>query len=119
MNKYYEYDFTLSDLLTGFLVAGYFPLFPWIAYSLIGYVTAAGVFSGSVATKERSPRSRRLGGGLMALSAGVLAVRAFVPATTTLLAGWRMYPPSLEYVVMTIGIALLLMAVTHLAARPR
>ena len=51
----------------------------------------------------------------MALSAAVLAVRAFIPATTTHLAGWRMYPPSLEYVTMTIGMALLLLAITHLA----
>lgn len=119
VNKYYEYDFTLSDLLTGFLVAGYFPLLPWIAYSLIGYVTAAHLFTGGAATRDRWLPIAVLGGGLIGLSAAALGLRAIVPGVATRLAGWRMYPPSLEYVTMTIGMALLLLAVAHRALDSR
>lgn len=113
VNRYYEYDFTLSDLLTGFLVAGYFPLLPWIAYSLVGYVTAAHLFSGGGAVRNRWLPIAALGGGVMSLSAAALALRTLVPGFATRLAGWRMYPPSLEYITMTIGLALLLVAVAH------
>ena len=35
---YFEYDLTLSDLVTGYLVTGYFPLFPWIILPIIGFI---------------------------------------------------------------------------------
>ncbi|MGV3609213.1 MAG: heparan-alpha-glucosaminide N-acetyltransferase domain-containing protein [Planctomycetaceae bacterium] len=36
----YEYDFTLHDVVCGFFVDGYFPLFPWLAFPLSGYLVA-------------------------------------------------------------------------------
>ena len=37
---YFDYDFTISDVLLGWLVVGYFPVFPWLALPMIGYVLA-------------------------------------------------------------------------------
>ena len=33
INGYFEYDFILSDVVLGYLVTGYFPIFPWIIFN--------------------------------------------------------------------------------------
>ena len=45
-NYHFDYDFTLSDVLLGYLVVGYFPVFPWLLYPIVGLLVGRGVFAG-------------------------------------------------------------------------
>lgn len=105
---YYDPDMTLSDVLTGFLVTGYFPLLPWVIYPAIGYVVSSWLFSGEPGEDRRLGRVALAGAGLLLLAGTVLAVRsgnpAWVPAG--LPKAWTMFPPSMEYVTATLGFAL-------------
>jgi hypothetical protein len=114
-NGYYDYDFTFPDVMMGYLATGYFPFFPWISYSLIGWVCSAVVF----APQTESPPSLKpvvLGGcGLLGLA---LLLEWLHPAATSLpatiyLQGWQMFPPTTEYVCGSLGIALLLFSLLH------
>jgi uncharacterized membrane protein len=107
-NGYFDHDWTLPDILQGFLVVGYFPVFPWIIFPLVGFLTGTAVFGESCA----APRSRRAvvrglwtGLGLILASAGLLLIRELgrkqLPAT--LPEPWSMFPPSFEYVLMMLG----------------
>jgi len=40
----YEADLTLSDVIIGFLVTGYFPVFPWLTFSIAGLTIAKLMF---------------------------------------------------------------------------
>jgi uncharacterized membrane protein len=125
VDGFYDPDVTLSDVIIGFLSTGYFPIFPWIAYSITGLVTAMLMFpsvpdagsSGPDTPVHKPPwRSVALVGmALMATSAGLLAVRPYMPApvSTHLLGGWTMFPSTIEYVLATLGMALLLFSVGH------
>ncbi|QOV89403.1 heparan-alpha-glucosaminide N-acetyltransferase domain-containing protein [Humisphaera borealis] len=134
VNGYYDADLTLSDVLIGFFTTGYFPLFPWIAYSIAGLVTATlmfppadsaldatpgvGLSPAGPATLPATPSWRSVlmvGLGMIATSAVLLAVRPFVPTPVGkhLLGGWTMFPPTIEYVLATMGMALSLFGVGH------
>ncbi|MBA4191933.1 MAG: hypothetical protein C0467_28470 [Planctomycetaceae bacterium] len=114
INGYFECDLTLPDVLTGFFATGYFPLLPWVAYPLAGYVTAALVFA---EPSEPGPTGR------VAITGGVLVVasvftllaqpHATGPFATYVPTGWTMFPPSLAYVLGTLGSAMLLFALLH------
>ena len=39
-NSYFDYDFTLTDVIQGYLATGYFPLFPWLLFPVAGYAIA-------------------------------------------------------------------------------
>jgi uncharacterized membrane protein len=105
---YFDPDLTLSDVLQGFLVVGYFPVLPWIIFPLTGFVTATLLFGQS---REQSPdvpaivRGIWTGAGMMIVSSGVVAARTFAPGwfPTDWPAIWAMFPPSAEYVLATIG----------------
>lgn len=127
-NTYFECDLTLSDVLIGFLVTGYFPIFPWIAFSLAGLVTSAVLFgedrvpaTGKVAKGDiGGPNASAwptvlLGVALIGVALGGLAVRSRLPAVVAekLLGGWSMFPPTLEYVTCTLGICLALLGLGH------
>jgi len=115
-NNYFEADLTLPDLVIGFLVTGYFPVFPWIAYTLAGYSMATLLFPHDSESPLPSLRPvMLLGATMIGLAMLGLAVRGYVPAVVSkhILTGWRMYPPSLEYISTTIGGAMLLFALLH------
>lgn len=116
-NDYFECDLTLPDVLTGYLATGYFPLFPWLAFPLAGYVAGTVVFPDDA--HPASPPSVRplvaAGGGLV-----LLAVLCRVghhtlphPVPSVVLIGWHMFPASPEYVCGTLGFALLAFAGLH------
>ncbi len=114
-NNYFDYDFTLSDVLIGYLVTGYFPLFPWITYSLVGFLLAGWMFppSGQPAPNVRGVL---LSGTALVLLSG-LAVWTH-PTTSTAMTkifwlGWKMYPPTTEYVAGTLGMAMVLFGTLH------
>jgi uncharacterized membrane protein len=116
-NGYFECDFTLSDLLIGFLCTGYFPVFPWIAFSLCGYVAAAKLFGPVDAEESRvSPWSLVwLGAGLIAFSLLAIRLRSYLPDPIgkNYLGGWTMFPPTIEYVLGTLGMTLAMLGLAH------
>ena len=114
---YFECDLTLSDVLIGFLCTGYFPIFPWIAFSLTGYATSATLFS---ATEPDEPlpspwRLVCLGAALITASLLALNLRPYLPELLSkrFLCGWTMFPPTIEYVLGTLGMTLVLLGLTH------
>lgn len=127
-NGYFECDLTLSDVLIGFLVTGYFPIFPWIAFSLAGFAVSAALFgegvegaTGRVAMDGAAEQKATVwptvlvGTALIVAALGTLGLRTRLPAVAAekLLRGWTMFPPTLEYVACTLGIALILLGVGH------
>ena len=108
---YFEPDLTLTDVVQGYLVVGYFPILPWIVVPLLGFATATLVFGSS---REQVPDQRVLRAGLLlgltfvlgatlAIMTRYLAPQLF-PATWP--KAWTMFPPSTEYLTGTIGFAL-------------
>ncbi|MFI4875176.1 MAG: heparan-alpha-glucosaminide N-acetyltransferase domain-containing protein [Blastopirellula sp. JB062] len=138
---YFDPDLTLSDIAIGFLATGYFPIFPWLAYSIAGLVIGTIMFPINTAhetclrkralspTMETNsglwPNARTpvlVGTSLFILSAALLAIRPYLPLLISqrYLGGWSMFPPSVEYVFATIGMASLLFGAAHLwIDRPR
>jgi uncharacterized membrane protein len=134
VSGYFEVDLTLPDILIGFLATGFFPIFPWIAYSIAGLVAGTLLLreqpqgfssetalssDGSDSFLSTSISSGLLpvltGGILMTFSGVLLAVRPYLPTvvSTRLLEGWNMFPATIEYVLATIGMAFLLFGLTH------
>jgi len=105
---YFDPDLTLSDMLQGFLVVGYFPVLPWILFPLIGFVTGTLVFGQS---RDQRPdaaaivRGIWIGAGMMIVSASVVSARTYLPSLfpANWPAIWTMFPPSAEYVLATSG----------------
>lgn len=111
----YYYGFTLKDILTGFLSNGYFPVFPWIGFPLIGFATAKAFLS------AHSISIRKLlgvAGILIAFSLMGTWTGAYVdglmPAYRYVgwyLSGYSFYPASTTFFAMTLGIALLMFTI--------
>jgi len=124
VSGYFECDLTLSDVLIGFIATGYFPIFPWVAYSIAGLVTGSLMFNTSSELIElASPSNAKssfwppfvAGGAMMATSGTLLAARPYLPEVISqrVLGGWNMFPPTIEYVLATMGMALLLFGWLH------
>lgn len=109
---YFDPDLTLADVGLGFLSTGYFPVFPWIAYPLVGYVVAPAVFPGARDRGSRWPVA--LGSGLMAVAVTMLIVRN-TPAASWLppFGGWSMFPATTAYVFFTLGALLVGLPQAH------
>ena len=123
-NHYFECDLTLSDVLIGFIATGYFPIFPWMAYPMIGFVAGSLLFRETPGMDDpqsqlrwKSDRVKLFTAALMMLSTSgcLLFARPHFsgPIATHLLAGWTMFPPTIEYVLATIGMAMLLFGLLH------
>jgi hypothetical protein len=114
--NYYDGDLTLSGILIGYFVVGYFPFFPWISYSLVGFVIARRLF-----TQEKSLRIDwkpvcwiglgflLFAFGLHWLSSQLVGLFAASAIKRQVLSGWNMFPPSVEYVIGSLGITLLML----------
>lgn len=109
---YYDYDLTLPDVLLGFLVTGYFPALPWVAFPLAGFLLAPAVFPPA----ERSGRVRppAIGIVLVAASAAALTAPSFIPALLPAGSGrWTMFPATTPYLLGTLGAAILALSLLH------
>lgn len=108
VNPYYDYDFTLPDVLLGYLSNGYFPLLPWIAYPLVGYVAADFVLARPAEVLRAAGRLAFVGAFLILLGYGLLHLGTSYPVLRKggMLGGWRMNVPSLEYTLTSLGMAL-------------
>lgn len=131
---YFEVDLTLPDIMIGFFATGYFPLFPWMAHSIVGLVAGTLLAREQpVVCLEQSVESRDgsesflskaisngllpvfMGCTLITISCVLLAAKPWLPKglATRFLGGWYMFPPTVEYVIATIGMATLLFGLTH------
>jgi uncharacterized membrane protein len=118
---YFDPDWTLYDLLVGYLACGYFPLFPWLAYPLVGYVVGRAFFAGEPGEEPPTGRTALIGAGMLGLAFACEVLRPFAPDLfgAWVLRGWTMFPPSVEYVTGTIGFALLTFSLGHRWVDPR
>ncbi len=107
-NGYFEYDLTLSDLVTGYLVTGYFPIFPWIILPITGFIIAPTLFTPSNNLLHSLRPSRFL---LVAYVSVGCVVASFALQTFTslppLISQWTMFPASSSYLLGVVGMALL------------
>jgi uncharacterized membrane protein len=108
---YYDAEMTLSDVTLGFLVTGYFPVFPWIVFPLVGYLVAAHWLP-----ESRESLTLAALRGLLALGIALVVLcllirygKAWVsdPRLLRVLTGWTMFPASMEYMAGILGMILL------------
>ncbi|MFM8892392.1 MAG: heparan-alpha-glucosaminide N-acetyltransferase domain-containing protein [Planctomycetia bacterium] len=129
---HYDYDFTTTDVLLGWLVTGYFPIFPWLAFPLAGSATApwlVGSCSPATSGIDRGPddasgtdrRRHRIppACGPFVLVGAAATLLACWPSLPTAVTGdaaraWMMFPPTLVYVLGTLGAVTALLRVLHL-----
>ncbi len=118
-NYHFDYDFTLGDVLIGYLVVGYFPVFPWLLYPIVGFLTGRRVFAISgVARRARTGSSELLAiGGLLLVAATAASVLSLLQ-TDAQPAGWRppgwtMFPASPTYVLGSLAAGFLLLGSLH------
>jgi uncharacterized membrane protein len=117
---FYDYDFTLGDVLLGYLATGYFPVFPWLALPLAGFLAAPSIYARDGGDEGRGSRkswthSPLVSGGLLVAAAGVVMIcRPFIPVRLiTHDRLWAMFPPTTAYVLGTIGGGILLATLLH------
>jgi uncharacterized membrane protein len=112
---FYEYDFTLADVVLGFLVTGYFPIFPWLACPLVGWLAAPLIFGNATAEPNAAAAARpgpaaAIGGGLVAAAAAIVTAQAIRSPSVT---PWGMFPPTTAYVLGTLGLGMLAAYLLH------
>ncbi len=119
-NYYFDYDVTLSDVVLGYLAVGYFPIFPWLAYPLLGFMIGRQIFtSHQPKLWPHLPGNRKLliGGSLLMIAAVVASSLALLQAETIDVGfrppGWTMFPASTTYILGTLAIGLLLLGGLH------
>lgn len=116
VNDYFDFDLTLSDVVLGFLVNGYFPIFPWIVYPLVGFMVASEVM-GAEPTRAPGTLNRLTCVGIGLLVACILTslLRPHSPAIVQKiwLEGWTNFPASVEYMLGTLGIAITAFMLLH------
>jgi len=109
---YFDYDFTVADVVLGYLATGYFPVFPWLALPLAGYAAAPLVYGTHAGRSQPTPWLA--GGLLVAAAAAVMALRPLAPARlVTHERLWSMFPPTTGYMLGTIGGVILLATALH------
>lgn len=106
---YFSPDFTLGDVLLGYLLNGFFPLLPWIVYPVVGYLAAGRLFSAEIFGRVAGNRGPGLAGlSLVAVAALLLVTEPLLPTGLGRRGGhfWTMFPASTPYVLGTLGTAL-------------
>jgi uncharacterized membrane protein len=105
----YSNEFTFHDVLLGFVANGYFPVFPWIIFPLMGFI------SGDLSFPRRGPRKYAhwwlcaLGIGLLVLSAIGAAIGAQHPCLISQVYanGLTEFPAATDYVLGMLGVLFL------------
>lgn len=107
---FFDPDLSFTDVTLGFLATGYFPIFPWLLYPLVGFVVGTDVFGTAKAGGADSRALRRgllTGGGLLVVSAAAIAASAMAPSNVpeAFSLRWTMFPASVSYVLGSVGFA--------------
>lgn len=115
IDGYFDHDWSFGDILMGYLSTGYFPIFPWLTYPLVGYVVGSLMFP---TDPEATPPIRGcalIGLGLMTLSCTALLLRVYAPESMPFPTRkvWTMFPASPEFVAGTLGMAMFWLPLLH------
>jgi len=112
---FFDPDMTLSDLLIGFLVIGYFPLIPWLTYPLVGFLLGGLLYDQPEIQRRPWKQLALLGSVLIALGLTAVFFRTNLPEAVGngFFSGWTMFPPSSEYLLTTIGTGLMTISLGH------
>ena len=111
----YRSAFTLSDVGWGFLVNGYFPLFPWLVFPLGGFLTARVLLAGE--TEAARLRRALPVAGLLLVALSAVFARAGAAAQGAWLghaSPVRFYPATTPFVLKVLGLILLAFWALHL-----
>ncbi|MFN9718652.1 MAG: heparan-alpha-glucosaminide N-acetyltransferase domain-containing protein [Planctomycetota bacterium] len=112
-NGYFETEPTLSALLTGFLVTGYFPIFPWIALPLAGFLGAPALLC-LPGTKSGMRQIWIITAcALTGLVIFLLSLRWSMSWELRWLPAWTMFPASLSYMACVPGMVILMLGALH------
>jgi uncharacterized membrane protein len=107
---YFDYDFTVADVVLGWLVTGYFPVFPWLAYPLTGFAVAGSLLPGAVAPGPDPVLPPAVVRGASAVGVAVAAGLVVAASERRV---WTMFPASTAYVLGTLGGVSLAIAALH------
>lgn len=112
---YFQPDLTLSDIMVGFLITGYFPLFPWLALPLIGFVVGDYMLDSNTLRKHEVTVVGGIGVSLLSISVLLQLFHDWLPHQLVSASNdpWTNYPPSLAYLAGTIGMVMFWLAVLH------
>lgn len=113
VNGYFETEQSLSELLSGFLVTGYFPIFPWIALPLSGFVAAPVLLGWTGATRPLRAKLQWSAAGAILVVMVVATVRTVWPLSVQWLPAWTMFPASVSYMAGVLGMVILLLSGLH------
>lgn len=113
IERYFDPDWTLADVLIGFFVTGYFPVFPWILFPIAGFLSAkqlqlerSSIIPGLSWSRVRGIVLSGLTLIMLAYGFRLIESRTADPMVRQLLGGWTMFPPSIEYVTGIFGCVL-------------
>jgi uncharacterized membrane protein len=111
----YIYDFTMTDVVLGFLLNGYFPLLPWIIFPLVGYSIGETFFRQDCRSRFPASKLSIIGGALLALAAILLMLQRFMPAAIAnfYLTDVTFYPASTTYIIGMLGLSMLTLGLLH------
>jgi len=115
---FFDYDFTLSDVLLGYLVVGYFPLLPWLIFPLTGFVVAPLVLPRRPTNHQSSPSlpyptGNFVWAGVVLMILAVLLRWAPAAASLGSELQWTMFPASTRYLLGTLAGTLASVAILH------
>jgi uncharacterized membrane protein len=115
---FFDYDFTLSDVLLGYLVVGYFPLFPWLIFPIAGFAAAPLVLPRQLNDHQSRPlppceSAILVRGGVALAILAVLLHWAPLPAALGSELRWTMFPASTRYLLGTLAGTLASVAILH------
>jgi uncharacterized membrane protein len=108
-NGYYDYDFTFRDIIFGFTANGYFPVFPWIIFPIMGFVGGDLIFQKRTSSQSRFWYLGVVGISLLALSGISVASGTTLPASIARHHADRPteFPATTSYILAMLGFATL------------
>lgn len=123
-NGYFDPDWNLRDPVLGFLAVGYFPVLPWIAVPLLGFVVGAAVFGEAKAEAGDTQMAFRVavaGAVAMTLTGLLIGVKYVFPQLypESFQPVWTMFPATTMYLCGTLGFVSAAFALLYLGVDRR
>ena len=114
----YEPHLTFLDALRGFVANGYFPLFPWLAFPLVGFSVGKLFLPMGTQSKKEFPLGWLAGAGAALIILGFVGQRLAQVASSSPWRGyasdWSFYPLSTTQLIASLGAIVLTFSLLRL-----